>query len=141
MDESELTQEVTNLMSVVGLLVRRARAAAAHDLSWSHLTVMSRLAKDGPATSADLARAEGVKPQSMGTIVSELLDLGLVARNPHPTDGRQFLIDLTDQGLAYRSVASEKKRTWLVQAVAQLSESDQKTLFAAAKILETLVSP
>jgi len=29
MDESELTQEVTNLMSVVGLLVRRARAAAA----------------------------------------------------------------------------------------------------------------
>jgi len=56
---------------------------------------MSRLARDRPAAPADLARAEGMKPQSMGTTVAALEDMGMVERKPRPTDGRQVNIELT----------------------------------------------
>ena len=127
------------LASVIGVLLRRIRTAASHDLSWSHTSVLSRLAKDGPATSAELARGEGVRPQSMGTTLAELLEMGLVVRRPHPTDGRQILIELTEQGKAFRTAAKGKKLAWLVQTVAALDEQDRKTLFAATRILERLI--
>jgi DNA-binding MarR family transcriptional regulator len=65
--------------------------------------VLARLAKDGAATTADLARAESVKPQSMGATVATLEELGLVQRKPHRTDGRQMNIELTAKGVAVRN--------------------------------------
>jgi DNA-binding MarR family transcriptional regulator len=140
MQEKPLDTDVMNLLRGVSLLVRRVRAAvSSHHLSWTQTMVMARLAKEGPATIADLARAEGVKPQSMGTAIAELKELGLVDRKPHPTDGRQMMIELTAQGIAVRKAASEEKRTWLTQAVAQLDEEEQRTLFAAGEIIQRLV--
>ena len=48
--------------------------------------------------------------------------MGLVERKPHPTDGRQVNIELTAKGAAVRNSASDAKRTWLAQAIAQLDE-------------------
>src|SRR5580693_2551779 len=89
---------VEDLALAIGLLVRRVRADAPPELrefSWTQKAVLSRLEKDGPATAADLARAEGVKPQSMGTAIALLEEMGLVERKAHPTDGRQINIKLT----------------------------------------------
>jgi len=124
----------------MGLLVRRVRAAAAsHEVSLTEAVVLSRLAKDGPATTADLARAEGMKPQSMGTTIAALEEMGLVERKPHPTDGRQVNIELTAKGAAVRKSAGDAKRTWLAQAIAQLDKQEQATLFAAGEIIKRLV--
>jgi DNA-binding MarR family transcriptional regulator len=139
-EESEFNAEVASLMVAMGLLIRRVRAAvASHDLSMTQIMVLARLAKGGPATAADLARAEGMKPQSMGTVIAELEKLGLVERQPHPTDGRQMVIELTESGARLRAVAGQEKQTWLAQAVAQLAEPDQAALFAAKRIIERLV--
>jgi DNA-binding MarR family transcriptional regulator len=76
-----------------GLLVRRIRAdtpPGLQEFSWTQKAVLSRLEKHGPATAADLARAEGVKPQSMGTALGLLEKMGLVERKAHPSDGRQI---------------------------------------------------
>ena len=100
---------------------------------------MSRLDNDGPATTADLARAEGVKPQSMGATVSALEERGFVERRPHPTDGRQVNIALTAKGAAVRKTATDAKHTWLAQAIAQLGKDEQHTLFAASGIMKRLV--
>jgi DNA-binding MarR family transcriptional regulator len=122
------------------MLVRRVRAAAGSDeLSLTESAVMARLAKDGPATIADLARAERMKPQSMGTTVSALEQVGLVERTPHATDGRQLNITLTRRGAAMRKSAGDAKRTWLAQAIAQLDENDRQTLFRAGEIIRRLV--
>ena len=131
---------VIDFGQAVGQLARRVRAAAAsHELSWTESSVLARLAAEGPATTADLARAEGVKPQSMGTTVAALEERGLVERKPHPTDGRQVFIELTAEGVAVRKSARDAKRTWLAQAIAQLSERERETLFAAAQIMKRLV--
>jgi len=130
---------VLDLTQAIGLLVRRLRAAAAsEELSWTEAAVMARLAKDGPLTTADLARAEGMKPQSMGATIATLEQLGMVERKPHPTDGRQVNIELTATGAAVRNSAKDAKRTWLAQAIGQLDEQERKTLFAASEIIRRL---
>ena len=131
---------VIDLSQAFGLLVRRVRAAAAsQELSLTEAAVLARLAKDGPATTADLARAESMKPQSIGTTVAALEELGMVARKPHPTDGRQVNIELTAKGAAVRKSAGDAKRTWLAQAIVQLDEEERETLFAAGRVIRRLV--
>src|SRR6202046_4467373 len=98
------------------LLVRRIRADAPPELrefSWTQKAVLSRLEKDGPATAADLARAEGVKPQSMGTALALLEKMGLVERKAHPTDGRQINLKLTVRGVALRRNTKQATHAWL----------------------------
>src|ERR1700730_622858 len=128
---------VIDLIQAIGLLVRRVRAAAAsHELSLTESAVMARLAKDGPATTADLARAECMKPQSMGATIAALEEMGIVERRPHPTDGRQVNIALTAKGTAVRKSAGDGKRTRLAQAIARLDEQERETVFAAGEIIK-----
>jgi DNA-binding MarR family transcriptional regulator len=131
--------EVADFTQALGVLIRRVRAAAAsHELSLTESAVMARLARDGAATTADLARAEGMKPQSMGTTIAALEERGMVERKPHPSDGRQVNIELTPKGAAVRNSARAAKRTWLAQAISQLDRQEQATLFAAADIIKRL---
>jgi DNA-binding MarR family transcriptional regulator len=140
MPRKTLDTAVIDFIHTIGLLVRRVRAAAAsHELSLTESAVMARLARDGPATTAELARAEGMKPQSMGATIAALEERGIVERKPHPTDGRQVNIELTTEGAALRKIAKVAKRTWLTQAIAQLDEQEQDTLFKAGDIIKRLV--
>jgi DNA-binding MarR family transcriptional regulator len=139
MSKRKLEIDVAEFTQAVGLLVRRVRAAtASQEHSLTEAAVMARLEKDGPATTADLARAEGMKPQSMGTAVAALEEMGLVERTPHPSDGRQVNIELTAKGAAVRKSTREAKRTWLAKAIAQLDKKERETLFEAGKIIRRL---
>ena len=131
---------VNDFAQAIGLLVRRIRAASTmQDLSWTESAVMARLAKEGPATTAELARSEGVKPQSMGTVVAALEEKGFIERKSHPTDGRQLNIQLTPKGETARRTAKDARRTWLAEAIAQLDEDERKVLLAAGEIITRLV--
>jgi DNA-binding MarR family transcriptional regulator len=139
MQRKALEIAVGDFIHTIGLLMRRVRAAAvSHELSLTESAVMARLAKEGQATIADLARAERMKPQSMGTTVAALEEMGMVEREPHPTDGRQVNIALTAKGASVRKTAGDAKRTWLAQAIALLDEEEQQTLFEAGEIIKRL---
>jgi DNA-binding MarR family transcriptional regulator len=139
MPRKTLETSVIDLIQSIGLLVRRVRAAtASHELSLTEASVMGRLARNGPATTAELARAEGMKPQSMGTTIAALEEMGMVERKPHPTDGRQVNIGLTAKGASVRKNAKDAKQTWLSQAIAQLDEEERETLFKAGEIIKRL---
>lgn len=132
-------QSVLDLMQAVGLLLRRTRSeAGAGELSMTESVVISRLDSDGPATTAALARAEGMKPQSMGTTINSLEEMGIVKRKPHATDGRQMLIELTAKGIQLRKKNREAKQMWLSQAIAALDAEERDTLFRAADIIRKL---
>ena len=133
---------VAELTLALGSLIRRVRAAApseVNELSWTQKSVIIRLDKDGPTTAADLARAEGVKAQSMGTAIATLEKMGLVERNAHPTDGRQMNIVLTAKGKVMRKNTREAKHTWLAHAIEKLDKKDQEKLFAAGEVIKKLV--
>jgi len=123
------------------LLVRRISADAPRELqelSWTQKAVLRRLEKHGPATAADLARAEGVKPQSMGTALGLLEKMGLVERKAHPTDGRQINIKLTARGITLRRNTTEATYAWLSRAIAELDRQEQITLFKAGELFKRM---
>jgi len=130
---------VTELSLAIGQLIRRLRAEANPDeLSWSQLATLARLEKTGAMTTADLARSERVKPQSMGTTLADLEQEGLVQRRPHPTDGRQVLFELTTAGIEARRQRHTAKRAWLLAAVEGLEPAEQQTLVSAAALIKRL---
>ncbi|HHX2099341.1 TPA: MarR family winged helix-turn-helix transcriptional regulator [Pseudomonas aeruginosa] len=134
-----LEMAVTELSLAVGQLLRRLRAETNPDgLTWSQTMALARLDKAGPTTTADLARAEGVKPQSMGATLTELERGGLVERNPHPTDGRQVLFALTAKGKEARRKRSAAKQKWLLEAMAKLTPAERDTLMSAVVLISRL---
>jgi DNA-binding MarR family transcriptional regulator len=130
---------VPALTLAVGQLLRRLRADTNSDgLNFSQTAALARLEENGGMTTADLARAEAMKPQSMGTILADLERDGLVERKPHPTDGRQVLFSLTAAGAEARRKRSLAKQTWLLAAVAKLAPAEQRTLLSAAALIKRL---
>jgi len=130
---------VTELSLAVGQLLRRLRAETNPDeLTWSQTVALARLERAGSMTTADLARLESVKPQSMGATLAELEREGLVERQPHPTDGRQVLFALTNQGVEARRKRSAAKQAWLLAAMARLEPGEQQTLMTAAALIKRL---
>jgi len=128
-----------DLMQAVGVLLRRVRGEAGHEgPSWSQAAAMARLDRTGPMTTAELARAEMVKPQSMGTLLAELEQDGLVQRQPHPSDGRQILFSLTDAGVEARRRRQAAKLAWLTAAIAALDAGEQRTLVDAIELVKRL---
>ena len=127
------------LSLAIGQLVRRLRTEAnPGELSWSQIATLARLDKVGWMTTADLARSEFVKPQSMGTTLADLEQQGLVQRRPHPTDGRQVLFGLTASGIEARRQRSIAKREWLLAAMAKFDPAEQQTLMTAAALIKRL---
>jgi DNA-binding MarR family transcriptional regulator len=134
--------DVGDFAQTLGRLVRQMRAAAAqHELSLTESAVLARLGREGAATTAELARAEGMRPQSMSAAVAALEERGLVERKPHPSDGRQVNIALTDKGAAVRSSTKDLKRAWLAQATARLEDEERQILARAGDILKRLLGP
>jgi len=136
---TSLETAITELSLAIGQLLRRLRAESNTDgLTWSQTVALSRLEKAGPMTTADLARAESVKPQSMGATLAELEREGLVKRHRHPTDGRQVLFALTGEGVEARRKRSAAKQTWLLAAMAKFDSDERQTLVAAAALIKRL---
>lgn len=73
-----------------------------------------------------LARAEGVRPQSMREIIAPLLEAGLVGSAPDPHDGRQTLLSLTPTCLAWIREGRAASHDWLTQAIAQRLTGDEQ---------------
>jgi len=129
---------VAELLAAMGQLVRRLRAETkAGELSWGQNAIMGRL-EAAPMTTADLARAESMKPQSMGAALAQMEEEGLVRRKAHPTDGRQILYELTAAGLEGRYKSRLAKREWLLAAITKLDRDDQQKLFAASDVIKRL---
>src|SRR5258706_7251700 len=130
-----------DLRVLIGKLKRRVREQAhLGDLTWSQLSVLSRLERDGPATVTALAKAEGMRPQSMGANVSALEAAGLVSGAPDPKDGRQSILSLTPACRDWIKAGPAAHADWLFRAVrANLSPDEQDELASALELLKRLV--
>lgn len=126
---------------VLGKLKRRLREQANKgDLSLSQMAVLGYLDREGPSTVTTLARAEGVRPQSMGATVAALEEAGLVSGTPHPADGRQIMLSLTAAAREWIKGSRAAREDWLSRAIrAHLSPTEQEELAKAAALLRRIV--
>ena len=126
---------------LVPKLTRRLRDQAhPGDLTQSQMSVLVRLENDGPATASSLARSEGMRQQSMGTVIASLVAKGLVSGAPDPTDGRQILLSLTEACSRWVKEGRAVRQVWLTRLIqARLSPPEQHQLAAAVELLKWLV--
>ncbi|MFC5719253.1 MarR family winged helix-turn-helix transcriptional regulator [Streptomyces gamaensis] len=141
MPDTQQERAAADLAAAVSQLMRRLRTASPQGaLTPSQRAVLGRLANDGPAAIAALARAELVRPQSMRVILGVLEEAGLVARSPHPTDGRQVVFSLTPEGREAVASVRHSKHSWLADAIAhRLDAGERRTLAEATELLKRLV--
>jgi DNA-binding MarR family transcriptional regulator len=78
-------------------MVRGARNAG-FDARSAHNAVFATLPLTG-ARTATLAAKAGITRQSMGEVVRELVDMGLLEMKPDPEDRRAKLVTYTEAGL------------------------------------------
>jgi len=111
-----------------------------NDLTASQTSVLLRLEQDGAATVSSLARAEGMRPQSMSAIVTPLQKSGLLRGAPDPGDGRQTLMSLSPKCVKWLRESRAARQDWLTATISQkLSVHEQEKLQAALKLLARLV--
>lgn len=132
-----------DLRGLIGQFKRRLRQEAdPGDFTPSQVAVLLRLDSDGAATVTSLARAEGVRPQSMGATVQVLEAAGLVSGAPDPADGRQTILSLTPTCREMLRAGRAARQDWLVRTLqSRLTAREQDQLANAVELFKRLVEP
>ncbi len=124
------------LRALVGKLKRRLREQAdVGDLTPSQASALVRLERDGPVTVSALARAEGVRSQSMGTIVVALQAAGMVTSAPDPKDGRQTILSLTPACQDWLTRGRAARQDWLARSIDRELTAEERGELARAVAL------
>ncbi|MER7990807.1 MarR family transcriptional regulator [Streptomyces noursei] len=128
------------LYGSIGLLARRLRQIQAPgELSLPERAALARLDRGGPATAAELARAEQITSQAMGTTLGVLEARGLVDRRRDPHDGRRIIMSLTDTGVEVLRHKRDARAQQLATALGErFTDAELATLRAAAPLIERL---
>ncbi len=133
----------SSLRVSVSRLSRRLRAESTPGpgspaVSIGGISVLGHLFREGERTLGQLAAAERVQPPSMTRTVNCLEQDGLVERTPHPTDGRQVVVRLSDAGRALVLAERRRRDLWLAKRLAELTPDERTLLRQAAPILDRL---
>lgn len=122
----------------LGVLIRRVRrvlgdrARAVHeDLQPASYLMLMSLAESGPQRSSVLAERFGVDKGAISRQVQQLVDLGLLDREPDPLDGRAVLVSASDDAVHRMEVIARDRRRWLDERLDGWTEEDLSG-FAAA---------
>jgi DNA-binding MarR family transcriptional regulator len=105
----------------------------------SQLSALSTLSNEGAMTPGALAVRERVRPPSMTRVIASLADLGFVDRTPHPVDGRQVLVSVSESGAELVKEARRARQEWLAELLAKLDGDKRATLRAASDLISDLI--
>lgn len=138
-EEADERSLASRLRLAVVRLNRRLRAQrTTSSVTLTQYSALSSLKKCGPMTPGELAAKEVVQPPSMTRVIAALEDLGYVSRRPHPTDGRQSIVELTEDGLGYVLADISAREAWLDKRLAELSDTERAKLAEAADIIDRM---
>jgi DNA-binding MarR family transcriptional regulator len=104
----------------------------------TQLSAMASLHRHGPMTPGELATSERVQPPSMTKVIAALTERGFVDRSPHPTDGRQTVVALTEAGRDYVDAEVSARERWLEAQLAQLTPDERALLRRAVDIIDRI---
>jgi len=131
--------DVVRLRGVIGRLSRQLNASVVDiGLSPSQLSVLGSIARRGPLGVGELAELEGINPTMLSRIVSKLTDQGLIARTPHPDDGRAVLLEATAAGRKLHQRVQAQRAKLLATKLSHLSVEQAAEIVAALPALEAL---
>ncbi|WP_030756966.1 MarR family winged helix-turn-helix transcriptional regulator [Streptomyces griseus] len=137
--ETPAEREFLALERELAVFLRRARAQSGEmarevhpELESSAYGLFVRLDDAGPQRATELSAYFGVGKATMSRQLRALEQLGLVARDPDPADGRASLVRLTDEGRdRFRHVRDARRERY----VRKLADWDRAEVAELARLL------
>ena len=137
--ESDRDRVARALFVSMGLLRRSLRASGSPgELAFPEVAALARLERNGPATSADLARIEQISPQSMGATLAALEERELVSRRADPTDGRRVVMSVTQKGRQVMSRRRDVRVEQISAALGGFTKAEMHQILAATPLIQRL---
>ncbi|MGZ6642442.1 MAG: MarR family winged helix-turn-helix transcriptional regulator [Solirubrobacteraceae bacterium] len=141
---ADTSRTAQDLRVAVGRIARRLRdfygaAESERELSFSEVSVLSRLLRHGPCAPGALADSEHVTPQAIGNVLGRLQSRGMVARRPDPSDGRKVIVAITPRGTRAFDDRSHAVSERLADVLAgEFSPAEVRRLAGVLPLLERL---
>jgi DNA-binding MarR family transcriptional regulator len=75
----------------------------------------------------------------MTRVIASLAELGFVARDAHPADGRQVLVSVSRTGTELIEAERRASQEWLKQRLDRLQPDQRNTLLVASDLMSGIV--
>ncbi len=114
---------VARLRLIVARLYRQMAQASADDLNltYAQLSALARAEDYGPIRLGELAALEQVAAPTLTRTVRPLAEAGLMGKEPDPSDGRSWLVRITDEGSAVLGRIRRERSELLARRMARLT--------------------
>lgn len=130
-DSQRLARAVTRLS-------RRLRQERKSDLTVAQLSVLTSVIELDGATPSQIAARERVSQPSITRTLNCLIEDAYVNKTPHPDDGRQVVITISELGVKVLAAERQRRDRWLDDRLATLEAADIATLREAIPLIEHL---
>lgn len=132
-----LERELAAAFAAFGSAYRRWIGAQVQGegMTYPRMRVLQVLSGRGPRIMSALGDELCVTARGVTSLVDGLEAEGLVRRQPHPTDRRATLVDLTDAGRLFAQEHFEAHAKHAAGLFAQLDPGDQRTLLRIVRQL------
>lgn len=127
-------------LAVVRLARRLRQRHQPASVSLTQLSAMTTLYHEGPMTPGELAAAERVTAPSMTRVLKVLVAAEILTQEPHSTDRRIAVVQLTPHGEDIITGVASARQLWLTRQLAGLDADQRAVLRRAVRLLETVLS-
>lgn len=97
-------------------------------ISYARMRLLYALRCKGAQIMSNLSEQLGVTPRNVTALVDALEEEGLVERQPHPTDRRATVIELTPKGAETCGGMYDEHQVAVSELFTELSENEQREL-------------
>lgn len=133
LDVGELTTAIEDFNTIF------IRLPSVRRFSFSTLSVLHTLSRNGPLRLTDLTATEQLKQPALTSLVARLERDGLVSRRRDPRDGRAVLLSLTREGRHVVRSRHADRMARLSRLVGRLNDQEREVLAGCARVLARLV--
>ena len=130
--------DIVHATMKLGAMFRRKRHTAAENMTiggenqvfHGHGRILAMLSMMGETPQNELAEKMGIRPQSLTVAMTKMEERGDIVRRRNPSDRRQILVSLTEQGRENSSVIAGSRLETAKELLKVLNDEEKETLFA-----------
>jgi DNA-binding MarR family transcriptional regulator len=134
-----LLETIPNLMRNLGGAMRQCKSGEEEHLNMGRFRMLGML-HAAPRTLSELAASHHVTPSTMSRTIDVLVRKAWVTREIDPTDRRQVILTLTDDGRAALDAMGLRAQDAVTGMLARLDDQERARLYAGLTVLRNLSS-
>lgn len=112
-------------LRIIGIFLQKMEPYGLRPVDFSVLSVITH---NPGVTSRQICAVLDILPPNLVGMINQLLQRGLIQRQPHPHDGRALGLYLTQEGITLMAQAESTAASLENEATARLTAAERKTL-------------